>query len=131
MCPCPHPSSTDTQQEDPPPSSLGASFLSDELDDTTGLGDLRLGQLADVAGADDQGSLGQLALAQQLSVSESGEVDDGGGVGGALEVLLAQVDGEERPQLLVAGRACQWSALCRFVARGAGGLDGGREPARG
>ena len=36
--------------------------LCDELDDTTGLLDLLLGLLADVAGADDEGNVGETAL---------------------------------------------------------------------
>lgn len=72
--------------------------LCHKLNDTTGLGDLLLGQLADVSCADNNGSLGQTALAEQLGVAESGEVDDGGGFGLG-QVLLARLGGDQRPQL--------------------------------
>lgn len=73
--------------------------LSNKLNDTTGLDDLLLGQLADVAGTDNKRHLGQTALAKQLSVAQGGEVDDGGGLGGLAQVLLAGLGGDERPQL--------------------------------
>lgn len=72
--------------------------LCHKLNDTTGLGDLLLGQLADVSCADNDGGLGQTALAEQLGVAEGGEVDDGGGFGLG-QVLLARLGGDQRPQL--------------------------------
>lgn len=72
--------------------------LCHKLNDTTGLGDLLLGQLADVSCADNNGSLGQTTLAEQLGVAEGSEVDDGGGFGLG-QVLLAGLGGDQRPQL--------------------------------
>lgn len=74
--------------------------LSDELDDTTGLLDLALGLGADVAGLDDDGDVGEAALAEELGVAEGEEVDDGRLVGrlGA-EVLIALLGGDEGPEL--------------------------------
>lgn len=72
--------------------------LCHKLNDTTGLGDLLLGQLADVSCADNNGSLRQTALAEQLGVAEGSEVDDGGGFGLG-QVLLARLGGNQRPQL--------------------------------
>lgn len=77
------------------------SNLSDELNNSTGLEDLLLSLLGDVSCANDNGGLGQTALAQELGVSEGEEVNDGGGVGGGVvEVLLAHLEGYQRPQLV-------------------------------
>ena len=75
--------------------------LCDELDNTTGLLDLALGVLAEVARADDERDLGDAALAEDLAVAEREEVEDGRGVGGAAlgEVLLALLKRDERPKL--------------------------------
>lgn len=82
--------------------SSQATSLCDELDNTTGLLDLALGLSRDVAGADDDGDLGETALAEDLGVAEGQEVEDGGrvGVGLAREVLLALLGGDEGPELL-------------------------------
>jgi hypothetical protein len=80
----------------------GASRLCDELDDTTGLLDLALGVLGEVAGADDEGNLRDATLAEDLAVAEGEEVEDGGGLGGLVgQVLLALLGGDEGPELLV------------------------------
>lgn len=74
--------------------------LCDQLNDTTGLLDLLLGITAEVTGADNDGDLGETALAEDLGVAEGQEVDDGGGVGlGAGEVGIALLGGDEGPQL--------------------------------
>ena len=74
--------------------------LRHELDDTTGLGDLLLRQLADVPGADDDRDLGEAALAEDLGVAEGEEVEDGGGVLlGAVDVGVAGLSGDEGPEL--------------------------------
>lgn len=74
--------------------------LGDELDNATGIRDLLLGLLADISCADDDGRLGQAALSEELGVSEGVEVDERGGVGGrVLQGLLADVGGDQRPQL--------------------------------
>ena len=74
--------------------------LGDELDNATGLLDLALGLGGDVAGADDDGDLGDAALAEDLGVAEGQEVDDGGGVGLlAAQVGLTLLSGDESPQL--------------------------------
>lgn len=91
----------------PVPGSLQALLaygLCHQLNHTTGLGDLLLGQLADVSCADDNGGLGQAALAEQLGVAQGGEVDDRGGFGLG-QVLLARLGGDQRPQL-GKGRGC-------------------------
>ena len=76
--------------------------LCDELDDTTGLLDLALSLGGDVTGADDDGDVGETALAEDLGVAEGQEVEDGGRVGVTLagEVLLALLGGNEGPELL-------------------------------
>ena len=82
--------------------SSQATSLCDELDNTTGLLDLALSLGRDVAGADDDGDLGETALAEDLGVAEGQEVEDGGGVGVTLagEVLLALLGRDEGPELL-------------------------------
>ena len=81
---------------------LQATSLCDELDDTTGLLDLALSLGGDVTGADDDGDVGETALAEDLGVAEGQEVEDGGRVGVTLagEVLLALLGGNEGPELL-------------------------------
>lgn len=80
--------------------SLLSIRLGDELNNATGIRDLLLGLLADVSCADDDGGLRQAALSEELGVSESIEVDERGGVGGrVLQGLLADVGGDQRPQL--------------------------------
>lgn len=74
--------------------------LSDELNNATSIRDLLLSLLADVSCADDDGGGGQAALSEELGVSEGVEVDERGGVGGrVLQGLLADVGGDQRPQL--------------------------------
>lgn len=74
--------------------------LCDQLNNTTGLLDLLLGITAEVAGTDDEGDLGETALAEDLGVAEGQEVDDGGGVGLlAAQVGLTLLGGDESPQL--------------------------------
>jgi hypothetical protein len=74
--------------------------LCDELDDTTGLLDLALGVLGEVAGTDDDGDLRDATLAEDLAVAEGEEVEDGGGLGGLVgQVLLALLSGDEGPEL--------------------------------
>ena len=75
--------------------------LCDELDDTTGLLDLALGVLGEVAGTDNDGDLRDATLAEDLAVAEGEEVEDGGGLGGLVgQVLLALLGGDEGPELL-------------------------------
>ena len=74
--------------------------LGDELNDTTGLLDLALSVLGEVAGADDDGALGDAAFAEDFAVAEREEVEDGGFVGGLVgEVIFALVGGDEGPEL--------------------------------
>lgn len=74
--------------------------LGDELNNATSIRDLLLGLLADVSCADDNGGRGQATLSEELGVSESVEVDERGGVGGrVLQGLLADVGGDQSPQL--------------------------------
>jgi hypothetical protein len=71
-----------------------------QLDDTTGLGDLLLSQLAHPPRADNQGDLGNAALAEDLGVAEGDEVEDGDGVLlGAGQVSLAGLGGDKSPEL--------------------------------
>lgn len=75
--------------------------LSDQLSDTTRLLDLLLSIAAEVSGANDDGDLGDTALAQDLRVAEGEEVDDGGGVSLlAAQVRFTLLGRDERPQLL-------------------------------
>lgn len=74
--------------------------LCDELDDTAGSNDLLLSLLGDVAGADDDGNLGEAALSEDLGVAEGEEVDDGSLVALLGEVLVALLSGDERPELV-------------------------------
>jgi hypothetical protein len=74
--------------------------LSNQLNNTTGLLDLLLSVPADVSGADNDGDLGDTALAQNLGVAQGEEVDDGGGVGLlAAQVGIASLGRDEGPQL--------------------------------
>jgi hypothetical protein len=74
--------------------------LCDQLNNTTGLLDLLLGIAAEVAGTDDEGDLGETALAEDLGVAEGQEVDDGGGVGLlAAQVGVTLLGGDESPEL--------------------------------
>lgn len=76
--------------------------LGDELDDTAGLLDLALGVLGEVAGADNDGALGDAALAEDFAVAEREEVEDGSLVGGLVgEVLLALLERDEGPELVL------------------------------
>lgn len=82
------------------PSRIETTKLCDQLDDTTSLSDLLLGELADPAGTDDEGNFGETALSENLGVAEGEEVDDGDGVLLlALDVGLADLGGDERPEL--------------------------------
>lgn len=84
-----------------PPSEIpDFPHLSNELNNTTGSLDLLLSIPAEVASADDDGDLGETALAENLGVAEGKEVDDGGGVGLlAAQVGITLLGGDERPQL--------------------------------
>jgi hypothetical protein len=83
------------------PLAMRTSFLRDQLNNTTSLLDLLLGQAAHPPGADDQGNLGQAALAEDLGVAEGEEVEDGDGVLlGAGNVGLAGLGGDESPELV-------------------------------
>lgn len=74
--------------------------LCNELDNTSGLGDLALGVLGEVAGADDEWDGGDATLAEDFAVSEWEEVEDWGSVGlAASESLLALLLWDERPEL--------------------------------
>jgi hypothetical protein len=83
------------------PLAMRTSFLRDQLNNTTSLLDLLLGQAAHPPGADDQGNLGQAALAEDLGVAEGEEVEDRDGVLlGASDVSIAGLGGNERPKLV-------------------------------
>jgi hypothetical protein len=74
--------------------------LCDELNNTTGGLNLLLGVTADIAGTDDDGDLGETALAEDLGVAEGKEVDDGGDVGLlAAQVGITLLGGDEGPEL--------------------------------
>lgn len=75
--------------------------LSNELNDTTGLLNLALSFLADVASLDDNGDFRETALSEDLGVTQRKEVEDDSLVGGsaARDVLLAGLLGDERPEL--------------------------------
>ena len=75
--------------------------LRHQLNDTTGLGDLLLRELADVPGADDDRDLGEAALAKDLGVAEGQEVEDGDGLLLlAVEVGITGLGGDEGPELV-------------------------------
>ena len=74
--------------------------LCDELDNTTGLLDLPLGVLGEVAGADDEWDFWNAALAEDLGVAEGKKVENWSGVLRlAGNVLLALLSRDERPEL--------------------------------
>ena len=75
--------------------------LCDELDRTTSLLELALGLGADVASLDDDGDGGNATLSEELGVTERQKIDDGSSVGrgAAVEVLLTELGGDERPEL--------------------------------
>jgi hypothetical protein len=80
---------------------IESTRLCDELDNTTGGLDLLLGVTADVAGTNDDGDLGETALAEDLGVAEGKKVDDGGDVGLlAAQVGITLLSGDEGPELL-------------------------------
>jgi hypothetical protein len=75
--------------------------LCHQLNDTTGLLDLLLRQLAHPPRAHDERDLGKAALAEDLGVAEGEEVEDGDGVLlGAGNVGLAGLGGDESPELV-------------------------------
>ena len=83
------------------PSPPFCNHLRDELNDTTGLLDLPLGVLGEVARANDERDFGDAALAEHLGVAEREQVEHGSGVlgRGAGEVFLALLGGDEGPEL--------------------------------
>jgi hypothetical protein len=74
--------------------------LCDKLDDTTSLLDLLLRESRDVACAHDDGDVGQAALSEHFRVAEGEEVEHGCLVGLLVQVLVALLGGDERPQLV-------------------------------
>ena len=75
--------------------------LCHQLNDTTGLLDLLLRQLAHPPRAHDERDLGKAALAEDLGVAEGEEVEDGDGVLlGAGNVGIAGLSGDEGPELV-------------------------------
>jgi hypothetical protein len=83
------------------PLAMRTSFLRDQLNNTTSLLDLLLGQAAHPPGADDQGNLGQAALSEDLGVAEGEEVEDRDGVLLlAGDVGITGLDGDKGPQLV-------------------------------
>jgi hypothetical protein len=83
--------------------SNGSLHLSNELNNTTGLVDLALSLLADVAGLDDERNVGETALSENLGVTEREKVEDnslvGRGVGA--QVLLASLLRNKSPELSI------------------------------
>lgn len=74
--------------------------LGDELNNATGIRNFLFRLFTDISCADNNGGSRQAALSEELGVSESVEVDERGGVGGrVLQGLLADVGGNQRPQL--------------------------------
>lgn len=93
-------------------SSILRNRLCDELNNTTGLGNLLLGELGEPAGADDDWDLWKTALAENLGVAEWEEVDDWEGVLVlVLEVLITLLSWDEGPQLWVYMSCCSARAL--------------------
>jgi len=75
-----------------------STLLRNEFNHTAGLGNLLLGKLRDVAGSDNEGNLGDAALAKDLGVAERKEVEDWCRVLFlAGEVGFAGFQGDERP----------------------------------
>jgi hypothetical protein len=91
-------------------------YLCDELNDTTSLLDLLLSQPADPSCADDQGDLGETALAEDLGVAKGEEVEDGDGVLLlAGDVGSAGLSGDEGPELYgVLAFVCSCSEVIRI-----------------
>ena len=88
-----------SDSSDNPPSCC-KNHLCDELNDTTGLGDLLLSELGEPAGTDDDWDLWETALAENLGVAEWEEVDNWEGIGVlVLEVLVALLSWDEGPEL--------------------------------
>jgi hypothetical protein len=81
--------------------------LGNELNNTTGLLDLALGLLADIAGLDDKRNVRETALSEDLGVAQCEEVEDDGLVGGSVlaQVLLASLLGDKSPKLFKIGSA--------------------------
>lgn len=75
--------------------------LGDELDRATSLLDLALSLGGNVAGLDNDWDSRETTLAEELGVAEREEVDNGSGVlgGVAVDVLLTELEGNERPEL--------------------------------
>lgn len=99
--------------------------LSDELDNTTGLLDLALSLLGDVAGTDDDRDVGDAALAEDLGVAERKEVDDGSLVGAlGRDVGVALLGGDQGPELVKVDnglpelllRLVDCSGSCQFIS---------------
>jgi hypothetical protein len=83
-----------------PNNTVPHADLRHQLNDTAGLDDLLLGELADPPGPDDDGDVGEAALAEDLGVAEGEEVEDGGGILlGAGDVGIAGLSGDEAPEL--------------------------------
>jgi hypothetical protein len=86
----------------------GNPSLCDQLHHATSLLDLLLGVLGEISRAHNNGDGWDAALAEHLAVAEGEEVEDGRFVGGlVLEVFVALVDGDERPEL------CASVSICR------------------
>jgi len=77
------------------------THLCDQLNNTTGLGDLSLSLLADPSGANDQWDLWESTLSEDLGVSEWEKVEDWDGVllGISGKVLLTLLDWDKGPEL--------------------------------
>jgi len=81
--------------------NVPSTRLCDQLNNATGSDNLLLSELADPAGADDEGNVGKATLSEDLGVAEGEEVEDGDGVGLlAGDVGLTLLKGDEGPQLL-------------------------------
>ena len=75
--------------------------LGNELNDTTGGLDLLLGDLGDESSLDDDRDVGELTLTEDLAVTVSESVDDGGsGLRSGREVLVSVLSGNKGPQVL-------------------------------
>lgn len=80
---------------------MRANQSSDENDATASFGDLAFGLLADIASLDDNGDIGEAALAEDFGVTESEKVNNGGGVLRSTfgEVLVLGFLGKQAPKL--------------------------------
>jgi len=78
----------------------GIFRLCDKLDNTTSLLDLLLCESRDVTCAHDNGDVGQATLSEDLRVAEREEVEHGCFVGLLVQVLIAFLGRDERPQLV-------------------------------